>query len=117
MIVAIACAVGACAPANGSMAKTGPVGLRYSASGKVTFHRGQPCTSQIMFDFRPAGSKAVIWLAANAHDSNKLSAAAHDRRGVRITGVWKRGRETGCGYVEVNKVTVEASWWNKLFKP
>jgi hypothetical protein len=69
-----------------------------------------------MFDFRPLDSKAVIWVAAGAHDSAKLTEAARDRRRVRIGGVWKRGRETGCAYVEVTKLTVETSWWENLFK-
>ena len=117
LIVAIACVGGACAPTNGLMAKTGPAGTRYNSNGKVTLHRGQPCTSQIMFDFHPVGSKSIIWLAAGSHESKKLTEAASRHRGVRVTGVWKRGRDTGCGYVDIEKVTVEATFWNKLFKP
>ena len=70
-----------------------------------------------MFDFHPAGSKSIVWLAAGAHDSAKLTDAARNRGRVQISGTWKRGRESECAYVDVKKVTVETSWWNKLFKP
>jgi hypothetical protein len=98
------------------MAKTAPAGTGFNQNGKVTLHRGEPCTSQIMFDFHPVDSKAVIWLAAGAHESKKLTAAAGDRRRLRVSGVWKRGRLTGCSYVDVTKVTVEKSWLDRLFK-
>jgi len=70
-----------------------------------------------MYDFRPAKSKLVIWLAASAHESRKLNEAADKHRRVRIAGSWKRGRDNGCGYVDVSKVTIELSFWDKLFKP
>jgi len=117
IILAAAVAVIACAPTNGLLAKTPPTGTQYGGNGKATLHRGQPCTSQIMFDFHPVGAKSIIWLAAGAHESNKLTEAAGKHRRVRITGVWKHGRDNGCGYVDVAKVTVEVGFWDKLFKP
>ena len=116
-IVAIGLAIAACAPTQALMARTGPAGTRFSERGRITLHRGQPCTYQIMFDFQPAESKAIVWLAAGAHDSKKLTEAARDHRRVRITGLWKRGPQTGCGYVDVKKVAVEGSWWSNLWKP
>ena len=69
-----------------------------------------------MFDFHPVDSKTIVFLAAGAKDSRKLTDAARQRHRVRISGVWKRGREASCGYVDVTKLTVERSWWNKLWK-
>jgi hypothetical protein len=115
LFILVACALGACA---GSLqAKTAPAGSRYNSNGKVTLHRGQPCTSQIMFDFHPAGSKSTVFLAAGAKDSRKLTDAARAGRRVRVTGVWKRGRDAGCGYVDVKTLVVETSFWNKIWKP
>jgi hypothetical protein len=100
------------------MAKSGPAGTGFNQNGKITLHRGEPCTSQIMFDFHPVSSKAVIWLAASAHDSTKLTDAAREHRRVRINGVWKRGRHTGCAYVDVKKVAVEkGGWLTNFLKP
>jgi hypothetical protein len=115
IFIVIACALGACA--SSMQAKTAPAGTRYNSNGKVTLHRGQPCTSQIMFDFHPTGSKSVVFLAAGAKDSRKLTDAARAGRRVRLSGTWKRGRDAGCGYVDVKTLTVEKSFWNKLFKP
>jgi len=43
---------------------------------------------------------------------------AHPQReaGKRDPHGGKRGRNTGCGYVDVKKVIVERSWWGSLFK-
>jgi hypothetical protein len=116
-ITTLALTFAACATGKITAAATAPLGTRFSAKGKLTLHRGEPCTSQIMFDFRPLNSRAIIWMAASAHESRKLTDAARDRRGVRISGVWRRGQHAGCAYVEVKSLTVESSWWNKLFKP
>ena len=116
IFIMMALALGACASSN-LQAKTAPAGTRFTRDGRITLHRGEPCTPQIMFDFHPIDSKAVVWLAAGARDSRKLTEAAKDRRQVRITGVWRQGRHSGCGYVDVKKLTVERSWWGKLWKP
>ena len=94
------------------MAKTAPAGTGFNQSGKITMHRGQPCTSQIMFDFHPATSRTVVWLAADAHDSAKLTDAAREHRRVRISGVWKHGQHAGCAYVDVKTVVIEKSGWH-----
>ena len=110
------CTIGTYASARDVMARTGAAGSRFAERGKVTLHRGEPCTSQIMYDFRPLDSNSVVWMAAGAHDSSKLTEAARTRNRVQISGVWKRGRQNGCGYVDVKKVIVERSWWGSLFK-
>src|SRR5215212_11406714 len=115
IIIAIASGLAACATDN-MIAATAPVGSRFSDNGKLTLHRGEPCTSQIMFDFHPAGSRSVVWLAAGAHDSQKLTQAARQRRRVRISGVWRKGHHPGCTYVDVTKLAVETTWWNKIWK-
>jgi len=115
-MTSLACMIAAGASARDLMARTGATGSRFVERGKVSLHRGEPCTSQIMYDFRPLDSSSVVWMAAGAHDSNKLTEAARTRNRVQISGVWKRGRNTGCGYVDVKKVIVERSWWGSLFK-
>jgi hypothetical protein len=116
MGTAAALILAACATGN-VMATTAAAGTRFSGKGKLTFHRGEPCTSQIMYDFHPADSRAVVWLAAGAHESKKLAEAIQQRRGVRVTGIWQRGQHPGCAYVDVKKLTVERTWWNKLWNP
>ena len=115
-MILMACTIAACASARDLMARTGAAGSRFAERGKVTLHRGEPCTSQIMYDFRPLDANSVVWMAAGAHDSTKLTEAARTRNRVQISGIWKRGRQTDCGYVEVKKVIVERSWLDSLFK-
>ena len=84
--------------------RSSPVGTNFDASGRVSLHLGQPCTSQIMFDFRGARSTSIVWLAAPKRESTILTDAARHRRHVHVTGVWQRGRARGCGYVNVARV-------------
>ena len=102
--------------ANTAPATAASAGARFAGRGKVTMHRGEPCTSQIMFDFRPLDSKGLIWMAASAHDSAKLTEAAGAHRRVQISGVWRRGQHADCGYVEVTKLVLERSWFESLWK-
>ena len=88
------------------------VGSRFAGVGKITLHRGEPCTSQIVFDFHR--SREIVWLAAAVHESRILTDAAKDRRAIRITGVWKRGASSGCHYVEVKTAAVEPGFWSRL---
>jgi hypothetical protein len=83
----------------------------FEGTGKVTMHPGRPCTSQIMFDFRAGRSRNPIWLAALMRDSRILTEAARHRRSVRIAGVWRRGLDGGCSYVNVTSVTVQKSFF------
>ncbi|MFL6516298.1 MAG: hypothetical protein ACJ8M1_14860 [Chthoniobacterales bacterium] len=115
-IAVIALAAGACAT-TAVLAATAPAGTHFNDRGKVTLHRGEPCTSQIMFDFHPANGRSAVWLAAGSHDSKKLTEAARIHRAVRVSGVWRRGQHPGCSYVDVDKMALEPTLWDKLFKP
>jgi hypothetical protein len=75
------------------------VGSRFDQVGRVTLYAGEPCTSQIMFDFHGAGS--TIWLAAPRNETDILTDAAKKNRGVHIRGKWRRGGQSKCSYVEV----------------
>ena len=85
-----------------AQAKAAPRGSRVAGVGKVTLHAGQPCTSQIMFDFRITGARSIVQLAAPMRESKLLTEAANRHRRVRIWGSWHRG--TGCDYIEVTRV-------------
>jgi len=71
--------------------------------GKVTLHAGQPCASQVMFDFRITGARAIVQLAAPMRETKVLTEAANRNRNVRIWGEWENGPEPGCKYVNVTK--------------
>jgi hypothetical protein len=83
--------------------KASVTGSRFDAVGKITLHAGQPCSSQIMFDFRTTTSKTV-WLAAPMHESKLLTQAANQHRKIHVSGKWRRGQAAGCNYVEISKV-------------
>ena len=85
-------------------AKAPRTGSRFSAAGKVTLHEGQPCASQVMFDFRMTGSRPAISLAAPARESRLLTEAAHGHKRIRIWGNWHESQDHGCSYVNVTKV-------------
>jgi hypothetical protein len=89
--------------------KASAVGARFDEIGKVTMHAGQPCTSQIMFDFQTTRSSRRVWMAARMHETKMLTEAAKRRRPVHVWGSWQRGREKGCSYVHVTKVEVTSS--------
>ncbi len=79
--------------------KAAPVGLRFDQVGRVTLYTGEPCTSQIMFDFHGAGS--TVWLGAPRSETDILTDAARKERRVHILGKWRRGGQSKCSYVEV----------------
>jgi hypothetical protein len=81
-----------------------PAGLRFDKVGSVTFFPGEPCTPQIMFNFRGAGSS--VWLAAPRHETKILTEAAKNNRRVHISGKWRRGGQSNCSYVEVTRAEV-----------
>jgi hypothetical protein len=89
--------------------KASPVGSAFDEMGRVALHPGQPCTPQIMFDFRSTGSSRLVWLAAPMKATNLLTDAARHRRRVHVSGVWRRGKEQTCNYVHVTKVEVASS--------
>jgi hypothetical protein len=79
--------------------KAAAVGSRFDQVGRVTLYAGQPCTSQIMFDFHGAGS--TVWLAAPRNETEILTDAVKKNLGVHIRGKWRRGGQSKCSYVEV----------------
>jgi hypothetical protein len=79
--------------------KAAAVGSRFDQVGLVRLYAGEPCTSQIMFDFHVAGS--TVWLAAPRSETDILTDAARKDRRVHILGKWRRGGQSNCRYVEV----------------
>jgi hypothetical protein len=76
-----------------------PAGVRFDQVGSVTLFPGEPCTPQIMFNFRSAGS--TVSLGAPKHETKILTEAARNNRRVRVSGKWRRGGQSNCSYVEV----------------
>ena len=76
-----------------------PAGFRFDKIGSVSLYAGEPCTPQIMFNFRSAGSTA--WLGAPKQETKILTEAAKKNRRVHISGKWRRGGQSNCSYVEV----------------
>jgi hypothetical protein len=79
--------------------KGAPVGLRFDQVGGVALYAGEPCASQIMFDFHGAGS--TVWLAAPRSETDILTDAARNGRRVHVLGKWRHGGQSNCSYVEV----------------
>src|SRR5579864_3225441 len=77
------------------------VGSRFDGVGTVSLHAGQPCASQIMFDFRRPQSARTIWLAANAKDTKVLTDATTCDCPIHIIGFWRRGSSPNCYFVSV----------------
>jgi len=82
-----------------AQARAVPTGLRFDQVGSVTLFPGEPCTSQIMFNFRSAGS--TVWLGAPKHETKILTEAAKNNRRVHVSGKWRRGGLSNCSYVAV----------------
>jgi hypothetical protein len=80
------------------------VASRFDQIGRVTLYAGEPCTSQIMFDFHSAGS--TVWLAAPRSETEILTDAAKKNRSVHISGKWRRGGQSNCSYVEVTSAEI-----------
>jgi hypothetical protein len=74
-------------------------GSRFDQVGQVRLYAGEPCTSQIMFDFH--GTGATVWLAAPMWETKTLTDAAKKNRRIHVSGKWRRGRQSNCSYVEV----------------
>ena len=106
MFAFVAVSFASCAEAGrGTTAKPAAHGSRFEGTGKVSLHPGQPCTPQIMFDFRNAN--ASVWLAARVAESRTLTDAARRRKSVHISGVWRRAKSAACEFVDVTRVTME----------
>src|SRR6266576_7303413 len=85
-------------------ARAAPAGLRFDQIGRVTLFAGEPCTPQIMFDFR--GTRLTASLAAPRNETDILTDAAKKNRRVQVLGKWRRGGESNCSYVEVTAAEV-----------
>ena len=81
-----------------------PTGLRFDQVGSVALFPGEPCTPQIMFNFRSAGS--TVRLGAPKYETKILTEAAKNNRPVHISGKWRRGGQSNCSYVEVTSAEV-----------
>lgn len=106
------CAIAACASCAqptkpDAIEKAASSGSFFDATGNVTLHKGQPCTPQIMFDFRRLRSKSIVWLGAPMRESTILTKAANRRDRVHVAGKWHRGKQAGCSYVEVMLVDLQ----------
>jgi hypothetical protein len=88
------------------------IGNSFVNYGTVALHQGQPCASQIMYDFRGAGptthgltvARSTVWLAAPLRQSRLLTEAANCNCLVHVSGAWRRGLDRGCRYVQVLSV-------------
>lgn len=102
-IAVVAVALASCAQPvkTAAPAKASRTGSRVAGVGRISMHAGQPCASQIMFDFRITGARSTIQLAAPMRETKLLTAAANRNRRVHIWGLWRH--VNGCDYVEVTK--------------
>ena len=87
-----------------AQAKAMAAGLRFDEVGRVSLYAGEPCTTQIMFEFH--GGSSTVWLAAPMWETKILTDAANKNRRVHISGKWRRGGEPNCSYVEVTSAEV-----------
>jgi len=87
-----------------AQARAVPAGLRFDKIGSVSLFAGEPCTPQIMFNFRSAGS--TVWLGAPKHETKILTQASQNHQRVHIAGKWRRGGQSNCSYVEVTSAEV-----------
>jgi hypothetical protein len=87
-----------------AQARAAPTGVRFDQVGSVTLFPGEPCTPQIMFNFRSAAS--TVWLGAPKHETRILTEAARNNRRVHVSGKWRHGAQSNCSYVEVTSAEV-----------
>lgn len=80
-------------------ARAVPTGLHFDQIGRVSLYSGEPCTSQIMFDFHGGGS--TVSLAAPRYETDILTEAANKNRRVHVSGKWRHGGQSNCSYVQV----------------
>jgi hypothetical protein len=104
IVIAVSGGFAACAATKRNVASAATTGKSFEGIGRVAFHRGQPCASQIMFDF-DIGLGSTVWLAANENETKSLTEAARRHRRVRVAGTWRKGKEKNCGYVSVKSVS------------
>src|SRR4029453_4954863 len=76
----------------GGRVRAVPAGLRFDQVGSVSLYAGEPCTPQIMFNFRSAAS--TVRLGAPKYETKILTEAAKNNRPVHISGKWRRGGQS-----------------------
>ena len=79
--------------------KAAAVGSRFDQVGRVSLYVGQPCTTQIMFEFH--GGSSTVWLAAPMWETKILTDAANKNQRVHISGKWRRSGKPNYSYVQV----------------
>jgi len=84
--------------------RAAPAGVRFDKVGSVTLYPCEPCTPQIMFNFRGEGS--TVSLGAPKSETKILTEAAKNNRRVHISGKWRRSGHSNCSYVEVTSAEV-----------
>jgi hypothetical protein len=77
------------------------VGLRFDQVGRISLYAGEPCTPQIMLNFR--GTRSTVSLAAPRRETEILTNAASKNQRVHILGRWRRSAQSQCSYVEVTR--------------
>ena len=87
-----------------AQARAVPAGVSIDQVGLVSLFAGEPCTPQIMFNFRSEGS--MVRLGARKQETKILTEAAKNERRVHISGKWRRGGVSNCSYVEVTSAEV-----------
>ena len=87
-----------------AQARAVPTGVRFDQVGSVSLFPGEPCTPQIMFNFRSA--RSTVWLGARKHETKTLADAAKNNRRVHVAGTWRHGGLSNCSYVEVTSAEI-----------
>src|SRR5437763_16558245 len=72
-----------------AQARAVPAGVRFDQVGSVTLYLGEPCTPQIMFNFRGGGP--TVWLGAPKRQTKIPTEAAKNNRPLQNAGKWRRG--------------------------
>src|SRR5204862_6547054 len=75
-----------------AQARAVPANVRFDQVGSVTLYPGEPCTPQIMFNFRGGGS--AVCRRAPKHQTQILPEAAKNNRPVHSAGQWRRGGQS-----------------------
>ena len=88
----------------GPQVRAVPTGVRFDQVGSVALFPGEPCTPQIMFNFRSSGS--TVWLGAPKNETKILTEAARNNLRVHVSGRWRHGGLSNCSYVEVTNADV-----------
>src|SRR5438874_11202324 len=81
-----------------AQARAVPADVRFDQVGSVTLYPGEPCTPQIMFNFR--GGAPTGWLGAPKHQTKIHTEGAKNNRPDPNAGKWSRGGQSNFNDVE-----------------